>query len=143
MKKILKDIFALFFQPTSEKRQENYKYIYIGESEHWKAKFLYTVSETLDEKKNYSNEAQYSLTFSYKGTESEVATLKNISYGFDTLSGSDSNTEQFTETEPNTKSVFKLSGASQNAATILPDHVITATIQWDDFEETIVLNIEE
>ncbi len=140
MKKILTVVLVTFFlSACSEKSHENY--IFIGESAHWKAEFVYDVSEIWGEKngkKNYSNENQYTLTFTYKGAESELATLKNISYGFDTATGSSSNTEQFKE--PNTKSVFKLSGSSQNSARIFPHHVITATIQWDGIEETIELN---
>ena len=143
MKKILTIVLVTFFLAAcSEKTQENY--IFVGESEHWKAEFIYDVSETWGEKngkKNYSNEEEYTLTFTYKGAESELATIKSITYGFETVSRSASNTYNFTE--PNTESVFKLSGYSQNSARIFTDHVITATIQWDDFEETIEFNNEK
>ena len=145
MKKIFTVILAAFFLTACSKVTETNKeenFIIVGESEHWEAEFVYNVSETWGEKngkKNHLNKDQYTLTFSYKGEESELATIKHISYSFDTVSGSGSNTEQFTE--PNTKSVFKLSGASQNSARIFSDHVFTAKVQWDDFEETIELNI--
>ena len=144
MKKILTIVLVTFFLAAcSEKTHENY--IFVGESQHWKAEFVYDVTETRGEKNgkgNYSNEEQYTLTFTYKGEESELATLQNISYGFETFLGkSERITREFTE--PNTESVFKLSGYSQNSARIFTDHVITATIQWDDFEETIEFNNEK
>ena len=144
MKKILTIVIVTFFLAAcSEKTHENY--IYVGESEHWKAEFVYDVTVTQGEKNgklNYSAEENYTLTFTYKGDESELATLQNISYGFETFLGkSERITREFTE--PNTESVFKLSGVSKHSARIFPDHLITATIQWDDFEETFDLQIEE
>ena len=149
MKKIITVILSALFltacvQSTATEMQMLGKIIFVGESEHWEAEFVYDISETSGEKngkKYHSNEDQYTLTFTYKGDKSDLATIKQISYSFDTVSASGSNTEKFTATEPNKKSVFKLSGASKNSARILSDHVITATVQWDDFEETFELNI--
>ena len=143
MKKILTVVLVTFFLAAcSEKTHESY--IFVGESEHWKAEYVHDVTETRGEKNgklNYSTEEEYTLTFTYKGEESELATLQNISYGFETNTRSAKNTREFTE--PNTESVFKLSGISKHAARFFPNHEITATIQWDDFEETIELNIEK
>ena len=143
MKKIIAIVLVTFFLAAcSEKTHENY--IFVGESEHWKAEFVYDVSETWGEKNgkgNYSNEVQYTLTLTYKGAVSELATIKKVSYGYETTTSSASNTIELTE--PLTKSEFKLSGSRENSARIFPHHVITAKVQWDDFEETIELNIEE
>jgi len=131
-----------FLTACSEKTNESYTYV--GESEHWKAEFVYDVSETWGEKNekgNYSNEEEYMLTFTYKGTESDLVSIKNISYGYETVSGSGSKTRQFTE--PVTQTVFKIGGNAKNTARIFPHHVITAKVQWDDYEESFELKIKE
>ena len=143
MKKILTIVLVtLFLTACSDKTHEHY--IFVGESEHWEAEFVYDVSEKWGEKNgkgNYSNEEEYMLTFTYKGTESELATIKSITYGYETASRSGSNTEQFTE--PLTQTVFKIGGDAKNTARIFPHHVITAKVQWDDFEESFELIIED
>ena len=140
MKKFLTIVLVIFFLTAcSEKTDENYTFV--SESEHWKAEFVYDVSETWGEnngKRNYSNKEEYTLTFTYKGEASELATIKNISYGYDTATRSESNTIQ--NTDANIKSVFKLAGSSENTARLFPHHAITAYVQWDDFEETFELN---
>lgn len=143
MKKLLTIVLATFFLTAcSEKTDESYTFV--GESEHWRAEFVYDVSETWGEnngKRNYSNEEEYMLTFTYKGAENDLASIKNISYGYETVSGSGSNTGQFTE--PVTQTVFKIGGKAKNTARLFPQHVITAYVQWDDFEEKFELNIKE
>jgi len=131
-----------FLTACSEKTDESYTFV--GESEHWKAELVYDVSETWGEnngKRNYSNEEDYMLTFTYKGTESDLVSIKNISYGYETVSGSGSKTRQFTE--PVTQTVFKIGGNAKNTARIFPHHVITAKVQWDDYEESFELKIKE
>ena len=143
MKKILTIVLAsLFLIACSEKTDESYTFF--GESEHWKAKFVYDVSETWGEKNEkgtYTNEVEYMLTFTYKGTESDLASIKNISYGYETVSSSGSSTSQFTE--PVTQTVFKVGGKAKNTARLFPHHEITAKVQWDDYEESFELKIEE
>ena len=143
MKKFLTIVLATFFLTAcSEKTHESYTFV--GESEHWKAEFVYDVSETWGEnngKMNYSNEDEYMLMVTYKGAKSDLASIKNFSYGYETGSSSGSNTIQFTE--PVTQTVFKLGGNAKNSARIYADNIITVNVQGDDFEETFELNIEK
>ena len=71
----------------------------------------------------------------YKGSLSELASVKKLSYFYEVANGGGSDTREFDE--PTKDVTFTLSGGG--TSTMDEDEVIEVTIKWDSFEESFEL----
>ncbi len=134
-------VIILLFSYYSNRKTIYRDYIFTGESEHWKGEFVYKATEkwTKNNKRTstYSNESNYTLAIQYKGPLSELATMKKLSYSYETPTGSGSDSREFDE--PTKDVTFMNSWGGMGGAMIYNDEVIKVTIKWDTFEESFEL----
>ncbi|WP_244906697.1 hypothetical protein [Neobacillus soli] len=119
----------------------NNNYKFIGESEHWEAKYFYKGTETWKDDNgvmSYSNKDNYEFVLKYKGSLKELSAMKKLKYSYKTISSSgDSNTEF---TEPPKELIFTSRGGSEGGAKVGENEVIKVNVKWDDFEESFELH---
>ncbi|WP_458411801.1 hypothetical protein ACNQFZ_13170 [Schinkia sp. CFF1] len=119
----------------------NNNYKFIGESEHWEAKYIYKGTETWGHNNGtltYSNEDNYEFVLKYKGALKELSSMKKLEYSYETIHSSGKSTEEFTE--PPKELIFTSKGSSGGGAKVNEDEVIQVNVKWDEFEESFELH---
>ncbi|QUW23842.1 hypothetical protein JSQ81_01570 [Sporosarcina sp. Marseille-Q4063] len=114
-------------------------YIFKGESSHWIGEYVFKGTEKWKEKNKrttLSSESRYTLAIKYKGDLSELASVKNLSYFYQTSLGSGSGETLEFDESPN-QILFTISGGG--TTTMNKDEVIEVTVKWDSFEESFEL----
>lgn len=122
----------------SETTNNDYKFK--GESDHWEAEYSYKGTETWGEDegiKTYTNEDSYEFILKYKGSLEELSSMRKLEYSYSTLHSNGKTKQEFTE--PTTTTTFSSSGGSTNGAKVNEDEVILVKVNWDNFEESILL----
>ncbi|ETI67760.1 hypothetical protein [Neobacillus vireti] len=119
----------------------NNNYKFIGESEHWKAEYIYKGTETWGDENGtttYNNKDSYEFVLKYKGSLEELSSMQELHYSYKTnFSSGDSNAEF---TEPPKERVFTSGGGSEGGANVKEDEVIHVNVKWDQFEESFELH---
>lgn len=126
---------------VTDNKTTNYNYKFIGESEHWKAEYIYKGTEKWKNDKgkaSYSNKDHYELVLKYKGSLKELSSMKNLEYSFKTNSSDGKSIEKFTE--PPKERVFTSRGGSEGGAKVDKDEVIQVNVKWNESEEAFELH---
>lgn len=119
----------------------NNDYKFIGESEHWEAEYSYKGTELWKEddgKTAYSNEDSYEFVLTYKGSLEELSSMKKLEYTYETIYGSGSKIEEYTE--PPSEKVFTTSGSSEGGGKVSKGEVLQVNVKWDGFDESFELH---
>ncbi|WP_240508100.1 membrane lipoprotein lipid attachment site-containing protein [Virgibacillus indicus] len=143
MKKILTIFFAMIVLTACSGEENQYDYIFTGESEHWEAEYSFSGTEIWGEEDGtttYSNENRDEFVLTYKGTLKELSSLESLEYSYDTSAGGGSGTREFDE--PPKEVTFKSGGSTGNGAKVNDDEVIQVKVKWNDYEESFELHNE-
>lgn len=112
-------------------------YMFSGESDHWKAEYVYDNTKKWNNKKILYDEGNYQFTLEYKGSLNELSTVRSFQYSYQTNSSRQSEET----TDPLEKTLFTFKGSSEGL-TVQEDEVIEVNVQWDDFGESFELHNE-
>ncbi|WP_163527205.1 lipoprotein [Halobacillus ihumii] len=134
-------ILLLVLAGCSTNETSNYHYIFVGESEHWKAKYDVEGTEVWkDEEGNrisYSHEDSYEFLLEYKGTLTKLASFNKLEYSFRTSSGGGSSKLNLDYSLQDLQ--FTRRGSSINGAKLSKDEVIKVIVKWGNNKEKIEL----
>ncbi|WP_067727026.1 hypothetical protein [Oceanobacillus damuensis] len=120
-----------------------HNYTFIGESENWKAVYRMDGEEKFFDrggKGQYDANSKDDFTLTFKGTDRELAEIKDFYYSFESPRRKRSTSESFEE--PLTSKVFK-AGGMHDSIVVRGNDVIEVVVEWDGDKEIFEMKIEE
>lgn len=141
MKKIVRALLLpgvmLMLLTSCNTETTHFNYTFKGESETWSAVYEQTASQKLITRKESTKSEtsnRHSFELHYKGKQSDLGTIKQLTYSYKGRSGSGSQTME----GPVPISLLKISGIS-NGSIEQEDSVIKVNVEWDGHSEEFEL----
>ncbi|MFD2925295.1 hypothetical protein [Halobacillus naozhouensis] len=138
LKKLFSLLTLLLLLVSCSKSESNhYKYIFLGESEHWKARYTVEGKEVWEEGgTTYSHNESYEFLIEYKGTLDKLATFDELEYSFETTAGGGGGTRTLDNLLQDLHFTHR---GSSNGAKVSKDETIEVTVKWGNNKEKIKL----
>lgn len=146
MKKIMRTLLLpgvmLMLLTSCNTETTHFNYTFTGESETWSAVYEQQASQKLtiqkDRVKNAETTNIHSFQLQYKGKQTDLGEIKQLTYKYEGTSGSGSQTME----GPVPVALLKMSGIG-NGAVESEDSVIKVTVEWDGKSEQFELANEK
>ncbi len=137
-------LFVVSYMVFGSGETIKHNYTFVGASDHWEASYNVNGQEKFYEIDNigqYDGEYEDQFILTFKGTDKELADIKEFHYKYQ--SPVSSSYSSMTFEEPHTNKVFSSGGFHQGSAIPRENYVIEVVVKWDGNKEIFEMKVEE